>query len=99
MNESIQLLQNLTPNQKQYVLMKSNEKESSIAYLLWFLFGVHYFYLNKPALNILYWITFGGLCIWSIIDLFRIPGMVRQYNKEHLIKVVAEAQLLYPENQ
>ena len=49
------LLKNLTPTQKNYVLSKLNSKEknTSTAYICWFLFGVHQFYLGQPMKNIL----------------------------------------------
>ena len=58
-------------------------KEKSTAYLLWFFLGAHYFYLNKPGKQILFYLTLGGFGIWMLIDLFRISGMVERYNLEH----------------
>lgn len=94
------LMQHLTPEQKNYVIstLPSRQKEKSTAYILWILFGVYYFYLNKPVKNILLWITsacFIGV-IWWFVDLFRISGMVKDYNREAARKVVAEARRMYP---
>lgn len=92
------LLQGLTEQQKNYVLSaQARQKDMGLAYLFWFLFGVHYFYLNKPVINIIYWLTAGGLGIWMIIDLFRIPGMVKDRNKEFIQDAIKEAKVLYPE--
>lgn len=92
------LLQGLTEQQKNYVLsVQARQKDTGLAYLFWFLFGVHYFYLNKPVINIIYWLTAGGLGIWMIIDLFRIPGMVKDRNKEFIQDAIKEAKVLYPE--
>ena len=92
------LLQGLTEQQKNYVLSsQARQKDTGLAYLFWFLFGVHYFYLNKPVINIIYWLTAGGLGIWMIIDLFRIPGMVKDRNKEFIQDAIKEAKVLYPE--
>lgn len=52
-----------------------------MAYIMWFLIGAHYAYLGKWGLQILYWITLGGLGLWALVDLFRIPGMVRDHNE------------------
>ncbi|WP_228479145.1 TM2 domain-containing protein [Flavobacterium soyangense] len=60
--------------------LQSQIKSSGTAYLLWFFFGFHYAYLGKWGIQILYWITFGGLGIWAIIDLFTLSGRVASHN-------------------
>ena len=54
----------------------------------------HYFYLGKVWLNLLFWGTFGGFGIWWLIDVFRLGGMVREYNKTVAIVVLKEIQFL-----
>ncbi len=100
-NESIALLNLLTEKQKDYALTlyASREKKKSIAYILWFVIGLYYFYLGKPFRNLILWalsFCFVGL-IWWFIDLFRISGMVKKRNKEILQACIVEAQQLYPE--
>ena len=63
---------------KHYLLSKM--KSSGTAYLFWFFFGLHYAYLGKWGLQILYWITFGGLGLWCLIDLFHIPTKINNHN-------------------
>lgn len=63
---------------KHYLMSKM--KSSGTAYLCWFFLGCHYAYLGKWGLQILYWITLGGLGIWMLIDLFTIPSKVNAYN-------------------
>jgi hypothetical protein len=63
---------------KHFLLSKM--KSTGTAYLCWFFFGVHYAYLGKWGLQILYWITFGGLGLWCLIDLFHIPTKVNNHN-------------------
>ncbi|HUH34309.1 MAG TPA: TM2 domain-containing protein [Moheibacter sp.] len=60
--------------------LKSQYKSTGMAYLLWFFLGVHYGYLGKWGLQILYWVTLAGLGIWWIVDLFTIPDKVNSYN-------------------
>jgi len=62
-----------------------------ITYLLWLgwplgLGGLHRFYLGRPISGFLYLITWGFFGIGQIIDLFRIPRLVRQEN----MKLLAE---------
>ena len=60
--------------------LQSKIKSSGTAYLLWFLLGAHYAYLGKWGLQILYWITLGGVGIWALIDLFTMSGKVNKHN-------------------
>lgn len=62
--------------------LQSQIKFTGTAYLFWFLLGAHYAYLGKWGVQILYWLTLGGLGIWALIDLFKIPSKVDHYNAE-----------------
>lgn len=93
-------LKGLSEKQRNYALTlyAGREKKKTIAYVLWVIFAVYYFYLGKPVKNILLWLTstiFIGV-IWWFIDLFRISGMVDAANKEILDKCISEALILYP---
>jgi hypothetical protein len=48
-------------------------------YLAW-MFGSHYVYLGHQKVQFAYWFTVGGLLLWALADLFRIPGMVKAFN-------------------
>lgn len=60
--------------------LQSQLKSSGSAYLFWFLLGAHYAYLGRWGVQILYWITLGGIGIWAIADLFRMKRLVTDYN-------------------
>ena len=62
--------------------LQSKFKSTGTAYLFYFLLGMHYAYLGKWGLQILFWVTLGGFFIWALIDLFTIPGKVNKYNLE-----------------
>lgn len=94
-NKTLQTMKTLTEQEKMYVLTAKRQKDTGISYLCWFFFGVHYFYLNKPLTNIIYWLTLGGLGIWAIVDLFRMSSMVREYNEESMQKTVNDAKFIY----
>ncbi len=83
------------PAQKQEEFIEEyrrKEKSVGIGYILWLLpllpFGWHYAYLRKWGIQILFWLTFGGLFIWWLIDAFRIPLMIRDYNKDIAVDVL-----------
>lgn len=56
------------------------------AYVLCLTFGVlgaHHFYLGRPCFGILYLFSFGLLGIGWLIDMVRIPCLVRQVNRQN----------------
>jgi len=66
------------------------KKSMGLAYLCWFLFGLHYAYMGKWGIQILFWLTGGGFLIWFFIDLFRIPGIVRNHNADISVAVMRD---------
>lgn len=63
-------------------------KSTGAAYVFWLLLGAHYAYVGKWGLFLLYWFTAGGFLIWAIVDIFRMPGIVRDYNKDVAVDVL-----------
>jgi len=79
------------PPQKQKGFVEEYRRKSKSlapAYILWLLLGWHYIYFGKWGMQILFWITAGGLVFWWIVDAFRIPSMKRNYNKDVAIDVL-----------
>lgn len=60
--------------------MKARKRRAGRAYLSWCA-GCHYFYLGRPLRNLVYLLTLGGLGIWALIDLYRIPYLVDDANQ------------------
>jgi hypothetical protein len=69
-------------------------KSTGNAYCLWFCLGWHYAYLRKWGLQVLYWLSFGGFLMWAFIDLFRIPRLVDDYNKDVAISVLRDQKMI-----
>ena len=68
---------------------KRKTKSLGLAYLfLIIVFALHYGYLKKWGLQVVFWLTGGGFLVWGFIDLFRLPGLVREYNKDVAIDVL-----------
>jgi hypothetical protein len=85
------------PPEKQTAFMDEYRrrcKSSGIAYVLWFFLGLHYAYLGKWGLQVLYWLTIGGVLIWAFADLFRIPGMIGNYNKDRAVEVMSSLKTM-----
>jgi len=90
-------LDSLDPLTQEAFLMEFQKKRKSgfVAFLLWCVFPAwHYFYVSKVWVNLLFWLTFGGFGIWWVIDLFRLTGLVREYNKIVAIAVLKDIQFL-----
>lgn len=67
---------------------RRKSKSAGSAYVCWLLLGWHYAYLHKWGLQVLYWATMGGFLVWFLIDLFRIPGLIRDYNKDQAVDIL-----------
>jgi hypothetical protein len=61
--------------------LESQIKSLDTAYRLWFFFGLHYAYLGKWKIQFLYWITLGGIGVWSVIDLVTLPKIIAVRNE------------------
>ena len=74
------------PERTQFdIQFSSRRKDPTIALILSLLFGmvgVDRFYLGQTGVGIAKLLTFGGLIIWALIDLFLIMGAARRRNKE-----------------
>jgi TM2 domain-containing membrane protein YozV len=68
-------------------------KSTGTAYVLWFLLGWHYAYLGQWGWQVLYWLTLGGVGVWALVDLFRIPGMVSSINKDVALRTLHDLRL------
>ena len=66
----------------------SNKKLNPGTIWVLFLFlGWSYGSMDQMGKQILFYITFGGLGIWSLVRLFTLSGAIKEYNK----KVAMEA--------
>jgi hypothetical protein len=86
-------LRGMGANRQQEFLEEYERKAKSVgvAYLLIFLVGWHYAYLRKWGVQVLLWISllaFGLGVIWLFVDLFRLYGLVKDYNKDVAIEVL-----------
>ena len=70
-----------------------NKKSVMIAFLLVGA-GLHYAYLGRVWLTLLFLFTMGGFGIWWLIDIFRVFAMVRDRNRSVAIQVLRDIQVL-----
>lgn len=72
--------------------VENRKKSTAATWLLWLFlgeFGAHRFYLGRIGTGIGMLLTFGGLLVWWIVDIFLIPGMLRA-NQQKIQKEVLE---------
>ena len=86
------------PGWKRYsVLMaeaeyESVKKDTKVAYALWCvvgIFGGHRFYLGDTARSITMLFTFGGLGLWTLLDVFFVGRRVRAVNRSRRSAIMA----------
>ena len=79
----------LTPDQQRAFLWRYRAQAKSQLVALAFLpLGWHYLYLRKRGVQVLFWLTLGGLAAWWVLDFFRIRGLVRDYNRRVAMHVM-----------
>ena len=60
---------------------------SNLFRLLFLFLGWSYGSLGKIGTQILYYITIGGLGVWTLIRLFTLQGAIRDYNRKIAMEV------------
>lgn len=71
----------------------SRKKSVAATWLLWLFlgeFGAHRFYLGRVGTGIAMLLTFGGLLIWVLVDIFLIPGMLKANQRKVQVEVLEE---------
>lgn len=89
-------LSNWPVNRQHEFLEEYSRKKKSVglAYLLWLLLGWHYAYVGKWGLLALYILSVGGFFVWMLIDIFRMPGIIREYNRDLATKTLMNMQAI-----
>jgi hypothetical protein len=62
------------------------------AYPLCLLYGMHFVYLEETSTGIWFWFTVGGFGVWWVIELLRLPGMVKNHNSMAAIKIMGQVR-------
>lgn len=73
--------------------LERQRKKRRYAYPAWLCLGSHYLYLGRPVVQALFWLTGGGLLVWWLVDLFRIPALVDRHNRRTVDALFRDWQL------
>lgn len=68
----------------------ARRRKSGLVAFICALFGVHYAYLGRWGLFLLYLVTVGGFFMWWFVDLFRVTGLVAESNRDVAVDVLRD---------
>lgn len=76
--------QALGPHQQKAFRKEYGRRKRSmfVSGLAWLMLGWHYLYFGKAGMQFAFWFTAGGMGVWWLVDLFRLPGMVKTANED-----------------
>ena len=74
-------------NTQNLMIYNSRKKDSLTMWLLFLFLGWSYGSLGKMGLQILFYLTLGGLGIWTLVRLFTLNGAIKDYNRTVAIEV------------
>lgn len=60
----------------------SSRKSKALVFWLLLPCGLHYAYVGRWWLSIAFIFIFAGMCVWWIIDTFRVCKIIRKYNED-----------------
>ena len=70
------------------IMIYQNRKANPTTVWLLFIFlGWSYGSLGKVGLQILFYITLGGLGVWTLIRLFTLSGAIKEYNRNVAMEI------------
>ena len=83
------LLQNYTTRNAmdKFQIYEERKYNTTTGWLLFHLLGWSYRSMNKMAKQIFFYITLGGLGLWTIYRLFTLNGAMKKYNKKIAIEL------------
>lgn len=70
------------------IMIYQNRKANPTTVWLLFIFlGWSYGSLGKVGLQILFYITLGGVGVWTLIRLFSLSGAIKEYNRNVAMEI------------
>lgn len=73
-----------------------HKKDTIGAYVCWFIIGCHYAYLGKWGVQVVFWLSWFLIIgfIWWLVDLIRIPGMIKMHNQDAAVAAMQAVKTL-----
>ncbi len=67
------------------LIYEANKLNPTLIWVLYLFLGWSYGSMGKIGMQILFYITLGGLGFWSLIRLFTLNGAIKEYNRKKAI--------------
>lgn len=67
---------------------RDQAKSMRIGYLYWLSFGSHYLYVKRYWTQAIFWLTFGGLFGWYLLDFALMYFVVDSYNRQISFQII-----------
>jgi hypothetical protein len=64
------------------LIVQNQLAKASTVWILFLFFGWSYGSLGKIGMQILFWITLGGMGIWAFVRLFTLSSSIKEYNRQ-----------------
>ena len=68
-------------------IYNTRKKDTSTLWILYLFLGWSYGSLDKMGTQILFYITLGGVGVWTIIRLFTLNDAIKEYNRQIAVEV------------
>ena len=78
-----------------FILFESRKANPSTIWLLFLFLGWSYGSMDKIGLQILFYLTFGGIGMWMLIRLFTLSGAIKKYNRNIALQIGFTPEELY----
>jgi hypothetical protein len=72
----------LSDKKKSELLKIYKKKRKTGVIIVFWLFNLHYAYVGRWKRFFWFFLTFGGLLIWWLIDFFKLNTILKEYNKK-----------------
>ena len=69
-------------------------KNTALYVVLAIIFPIQLVLLNRLGLQLAFWFTVGGLGVWYVIESFKTPGRVREYNDDVAKEIARDLSIM-----
>ena len=69
-------------------------KNTALYVVLAFIFPIQLVLLGRLGLQLIFWLTFGGMFIWWVIEWFLTPKRVREYNDKVATEIARDISIM-----